>query len=120
MAFNLASWFLRKRILAEVRLSGRPVQAHRVVNPFHAVSIVPGPICCQAARDIEGVRFLSKEAPRLPLPGCKGGPCKCRYAHHADRREGADRRHRDVWNPLVAATMNDRRQGRGGRRTTDT
>lgn len=118
MAFSLSSWFFRKRVQAEVQLSGRPVETHRVVNPFHAVSIIPGPRCCDAVRQMQGTRFLSKEAPRLPLPGCQSSACRCRYAHHADRREKSDRRNRDVWNPLVAVSMNDRRHNRG-RRITD-
>lgn len=118
MAFSLSSWFFRKRVQAEVQLSGRPVQAHRLVNPFHAVSVVAGSRCCEAARQMQDVRFLSGEAPKLPLPGCQAGACHCRYAHHADRREGSDRRNRDVWNPLVATKVNDRRQSRG-RRITD-
>ena len=37
MVFNLLSWWHGKRVQAEVRWSGRPVQAHRVTNPYHAV-----------------------------------------------------------------------------------
>lgn len=118
MGFSLSSWFFRKRVQAEVELSGRPVQTHRVVNPYHAVSIIPGPRSCEASQKMQGVRFLSNEAPKLPLPGCGTVNCKCRYAHHTDRRESSDRRNRDVWNPLVAVSMNDRRHSRG-RRITD-
>lgn len=118
MGFSLSSWFFRKRVQAEVQLSGRPVQSHRVVNPFHAVSIVPSARCCDTARQLQGIRFLSGEAPKLPLAGCQASSCTCRYSHHSDRREGSDRRNRDVWNPLVAMTMNERRQSRG-RRITD-
>lgn len=118
MGFSLSSWFFRKRVQAEVHLSGRPVQTHRVVNPFHAVSVIPGPRACDMVRQMQNIRFLSTEAPKLPLTGCQSASCKCRYAHHADRREGSDRRNRDVWNPLVAVQMNDRRHNRG-RRITD-
>jgi hypothetical protein len=118
MGFSLSTWFFRKRVQAEVHLSGRPVQTHRVVNPFHAVSVVADSRACEAARNLQGVRFLSTEAPRLPLQGCSSASCRCRYAHHPDRREGSDRRNRDVWNPLVAMQMNDRRHSRG-RRITD-
>jgi len=119
MAFSLSSWLFRRRVRDEVQLSGRPVQAHRVVNPFHAVTVVPGPMCCEEARKLEGVRLLSQEAPKLPLRGCTCAACACRYAHHEDRRQGSDRRRRDVWNPAVAVQANDRRRDRGRRITDD-
>jgi hypothetical protein len=63
----------------------------RIVNPFLAVSIKPGPRCCHAAASLAGIRFLSKEAPRLPLPQCEIAACECRYLHHDDRRSGPRR-----------------------------
>jgi hypothetical protein len=59
---------------------------------FHAVSIRPGNNACKAARSIEGQRFLSSNAPRVPLPGCDASDCSCRFSHHPDRRTGDDRR----------------------------
>jgi hypothetical protein len=59
---------------------------------FHAVSIVFAKNACQAAINMEGRRFLSGAAPKLPLPACDGLECKCRFAHHKDRRHGDDRR----------------------------
>lgn len=55
--------------------------------PWHAVSIVSPIECCGAADAAKSHRYLSNEAPRLPLPDC-GQPWKCRcvYRHHADRR----------------------------------
>ncbi len=54
MSFNLANWFLRKRIDAQVRNSGRPMEHRRVVNPYHAVSIEPGPRACAEVHKVEG------------------------------------------------------------------
>ncbi|MEJ2127427.1 MAG: hypothetical protein P8X81_01120 [Woeseiaceae bacterium] len=59
---------------------------------FHAVSIKITSNACKAARDLEGRRFLSSAAPRLPLPECDVLECNCRFAHHEDRRTGKDRR----------------------------
>jgi hypothetical protein len=42
----------------------KPVMSH------HAVTIVPGVKACAAARKLEDQRFLSREAPRLPLRNC--------------------------------------------------
>ena len=56
-------------------------------TPWHAVSIVTRPECCRAAEELRTQRFLSAEAPRLPLAGCTMGQfCTCSYKHHADRR----------------------------------
>jgi hypothetical protein len=68
--------------------SARPSAAryYRVTNPWHAVSIVPGPRVCAKAHGLARVRFLSKEAPPLPLGGCDARGCGCRYRHHEDRR----------------------------------
>ena len=62
-------------------------------NPFRAVSINPSMGSCLAAQAIRGERFLSAEAPVLPLKDCDVKFCKCRYAHYPDRRrDGRDRR----------------------------
>lgn len=69
-----------------------PAATARLKHDFHAVSIRPGAFACKAARDLEGQRFLSGSAPRIPLPGCDASDCTCRFSHHADRRAGEDRR----------------------------
>jgi hypothetical protein len=69
-----------------------PAATARLKHDFHAVSIRPGPFACKAARALEGQRFLSGTAPRIPLPGCDASDCTCRFSHHADRRVGEDRR----------------------------
>ena len=60
--------------------------SHARPEPYHAVSIAPGGRHCRACLRVEGVRFLSGEAPPLPLPACDIA-CGCVYQHHADRRE---------------------------------
>ncbi len=59
---------------------------------FHAVSIKFTSNACKPARDLEGRRFLSSAAPKLPLPECDVLECNCRFVHHKDRRTGKDRR----------------------------
>jgi len=59
---------------------------------FHAVSIRFAPNACEAAKKMEGRRFLSTAAPRIPLPECDALECKCRFRHHKDRRARDDRR----------------------------
>jgi len=119
MDFSLSSWWHRKRVHAAVRLSGRPVQTHRVVNPYHAVSIKAGPSCGQTASTYGGRRYLSQEAPLIPLPTCDTRNCRCQYVHHEDRRDGSDRRRRDVWDRHAQLARGGDRRSSHGRRVTD-
>ncbi len=73
-------------------------------SQFHAVSLSYSSGACEAAKNMEGRRFLSGTAPRIPLPECDVLECKCRFVHHNDRRKAEDRR-----NPYV--------QGFGGGNT---
>ncbi len=116
MAFNISDWLLRRRIDAQVRTSGRPVEHRRIGNPYHAVSVETALRCCEAAREAEGQRFLSSSAPMLPLDGCTETKCRCRYVHHDDRRARRDRR---VQFPNPHALRNGDRRAGGGRRITD-
>jgi hypothetical protein len=119
MAFNFVSWWHRKRVLAEVTLSGRSLQVHRITNPYHAVSIKAGPSCRQTQLQYGGRRFLSAEAPLLPLPTCDVSACKCQYVHHDDRRADSDRRLRDVWSTNGKLAEGGDRRRLHGRRVTD-
>ena len=69
-----------------------PAATARLKGDFHAVSIRPGVFACEAARGLEGQRFLAGSAPRIPLPDCDASDCTCRFAHHKDRRDGDERR----------------------------
>jgi hypothetical protein len=115
MGFNLSDWLLRKKIGAQIRTAGSPVQHHRVGNPFHAVRVEAGMKSCAQARAIDEHRFLAASAPKLPLPGCPMATCQCRYVHHKDRRNDRDRRVQPH-NPH-AHKMSERRMT--GRRLTD-
>lgn len=60
-------------------------------SAYHAVEISCGMFACEAAMALCGKRFLSGEAPPLPLKGCDQSECTCGYMHRADRRAGARR-----------------------------
>jgi hypothetical protein len=85
-------------------------------TPWHAVSIVTGRWCCEAARGVIGTRFLSREAPRLPLAACNAADsCSCLYKHHPDRR-GLPRRKDEVMGiRRLVSVPNERRSARGRR-----
>jgi hypothetical protein len=88
-------------------------------TPWHAVSIVSSTACCAAAIVLLGTRFLSKEAPRLPLRGClMGSDCRCAYQHHEDRRVQS-RRAPDLWNPAHTRYVAEEQRRQRGRRSAD-
>lgn len=99
----------RRRWLAWF-FTSRParLKKSRISSPYHCVAIrYPGDQACEAVRKLEPKshlsgraplfiethkRYLSGEAPLLPLPGCTATYCQCRYVHYEDRREH-NRRH---------------------------
>jgi hypothetical protein len=91
----------------------------RPTRPWHAVSIVPGPQPCAAAAGLVRKRFLSREAPSLPLKACDQKHCSCRYDHHDDRRKGP-RRASEMGVSVDGYEGLDKRGGpKRGRRKTD-
>lgn len=88
-------------------------------NSHHAVSIVPGPRCCEEARGLRDQRFLSRDAPPLPLKDCNRTDCTCRYEHYQDRRDGF-RRVRDMGVAVDGWQEEDKRNSaKRGRREKD-
>jgi hypothetical protein len=96
-----------------------PLAPKKKVNAYHAVTIAPGPRACVPAQQMRGKRFLSREAPALPLRNCCSAACECRYEHYDDRRESA-RRARDLGVSIDGYDGSEKRQkARRGRRTND-
>lgn len=88
-------------------------------NKYHCVSITCRNNPCEAVKRLEGRRFLSAEAPLLPLHGCAADSCQCRYVHYNDRRE-EDRRHPYGCHRSTPPTSIGReRRKKTGRRSTD-
>jgi hypothetical protein len=98
----------------------KPVPAKKPVNPWHAVAIAPGHRTCAAARELRDVRFLSREAPTLPLKACDNPECTCRYEHFEDRRKGPRRAHELGVSIDGHEGSEQRSPVRRGRRKTDT
>jgi len=75
------------------RTTSPPPDANRrPPRGYHGVSLKPGPQACDAVQAILDQRYLSSEAPALPLQGCDQEHCKCKYEHYRDRRDEEDRR----------------------------
>ena|SRR5450631_1942378 len=91
----------------------------RKANRWHSVSVVSKGYCCEASTDLSGRRFLSQDAPRLPLAKCtKGSDCRCSYQHHEDRRS-EPRRRQDVGGLWLEQYHGNERRTVRGRRATD-
>jgi hypothetical protein len=74
---------------------------------------------CAAAALCRNQRFLSTEAPHLPMPGCENrGQCRCVYKHFDDRRASA-RRTADMTGALPNETPVVNRRKARGRRAND-
>jgi hypothetical protein len=115
-----SSLFDRAKTLFRSPESAPPARvARKAVSPHHAVVVVPGRNACAEVYALRSRRFLSREAPVLPLPGCGSAKCECRYEHHDDRRKGF-RRARDL---AVAIDGHDgeelRDRSKRGRRKDD-
>jgi hypothetical protein len=113
MDINFSRWSLTTLFHFKSKVQRQPVHSHNISNPYHAVSVAPGNHSCPAAKKLQGMRFLSSEAPRLPLPTCGADKCTCRYQHHADRRSSQTRRR-------IGQSFNgSERRRSSGRRITD-
>ena len=85
-------WMIRKRRESVDAVPAPQLRQKPKTTEFHAVSITYSGQACKAASELSGRRFLATAAPRLPLPECDVLECKCRFAHHDDRRSNKDRR----------------------------
>lgn len=88
----LLIWLFIRRRAANKAKSTPPPRTKSKNSAYHAVSIKFSGNACEAAREMEGRRFLSSAAPRIPLPDCDVLNCTCRFAHYQDRRARQDRR----------------------------
>ncbi len=89
-------WKSQARPKAQEQKAGAHRSARRhassAEHPYAAVSIIPCRDACMAAWEMQGERFLIREAPRLPLPECDSGNCTCEFKQYDDRRTPGDRR----------------------------
>ena len=108
-----------KALFGRAEPEPRPVAAKKPANPFHAVTIATGPRACAPARLLRDRRFLSREAPALPLKACDCTDCACRYEHYDDRRK-TGRRARDLGVSIDGYDGSEKRtKSKRGRRKSD-
>lgn len=113
-AVGFAVWLSwpRKRATPKVERA-----SNQTASPYRSVSIRPMKDSCGSAKSLQDQRFLTREAPRLPLPNCDAAVCQCRYSHFEDRRVDDRRRLNAVQRGLGSGTSNtEHRSGRDRRR----
>jgi hypothetical protein len=105
-------------VLLETKIEAEPAAPAKArrgsIQPWHAVTIAAPVSACAAAHGCKGKRYLSREAPRLPLAGCDASVCECKYRHFPDRR-GPPRRHDEKGAAPQIRDKNNRRTSRGRR-----
>ena len=91
------------------------------VPSYRSVSIVCGSGACESAKALSEKRFLSSEAPMIPLPDCNSSTCTCKYVHYQDRRkQSRDRRApAALGTELFTRTKREERRSESGRRRSD-
>jgi hypothetical protein len=86
---------------------------------WHSVTVVLHDTSCAAAALCRNMRFLSQEAPPLPLPECPNREqCRCVYRHFEDRRS-SPRRTADMGGAFPSETPKTNRRLARGRRAHD-
>jgi hypothetical protein len=84
LAAGAAYWFTARRE------APRPIAASpppsKAGGRFSGVEIRTRGGACRAAHALRGRRFLSKNAPSLPLPDCTHVSCACAFSKLPDRR----------------------------------
>jgi hypothetical protein len=128
---GIFSWFRRRLGMSRIeRAAGTRISQSpdiRVTNPWHAVAVTtPAGTCCRASLQARKIRYLSSEAPPLPLSGCtQAKQCVCKYKHFPDRRAGprrvtdSERYKNALSRPTETRLTISERRRRGGRRATD-
>jgi len=110
--YSSARWYPYRKMATSTKVRGSPIQ------PWHAVSVVAGKGACRAAEELGDRRFLSAEAPFLPLPDCSSrSQCKCIYEHYPDRR--ATLRRETDRGRFPRPRLGTERRERHGRRVED-
>ena len=98
--------------------AGRVRDLKRPSDNYRCVELRYRSDACDAVKRIGAERFLPGEAPEIPVPGCEGAKCSCRYVHRDDRRH-SDRRNPVAYRPPASAG-GDRRTKRDRRKPATT
>jgi len=91
----------------------------KMSSKWHAITVQIEETSCAAASQCRSKRFLSAQAPMLPMRGCdRSAICPCKFKHHDDRRTSR-RRNDDVHRDLRSEFIECNRRAVRGRRSID-
>src|SRR4030066_87233 len=107
IAVAAAFWWHRmtKRQKPQVSLASKKGSR----SNYHCVEVRSGNAACDSVKRLGTIRFLSEEAPGLPLPGCNVQTCKCIYVHYDNRRQEYRRNPCGQWASVPPAITGERR-----------
>ena len=114
----VAFFLLLRRGNSSVLFGKKPIAPAK--RKYAGLAFVPDTHCCDAANAHNERRFLTSEAPNIPLAECSDPAlCECKYRNIDDRRTRDDRR--DIVGVLskdmpVGDQRSNRRAGRDRRR----
>ncbi len=99
---------------------GKPASPSRSCA-HRAAEIASDECACEAARQIEGKRFLVCDVPPIPVPDCTSANCQCSYVRHNDRRSWYEDRRAlfSLKADLHTIGGNTERRSKEGRRADD-
>jgi len=83
----MALWFNQSKAK---QAKNKANAARPKVSAYHCVEVKSRYDACEAVLELHGKRYLSSEAPNLPVQDCNV-KCQCHFKHHEDRRS-EDRR----------------------------
>lgn len=112
---QIRSTFKRPSSVRKLR-AGSPERTPQLPKRWHAVCVDAKPLSCAVAQELRGRRFLSSEAPSLPLKDCSNrANCPCTYRHHEDRRGKQRRRGPESFTSTQKVPTRERREAKGRR-----
>jgi hypothetical protein len=113
VAAGAAYWIVKRR---QGPAQKRAPKDATLANRFGSVEIRVRNGACEKARKLQGRRFLAKDAPALPLPGCPAPQCSCKFAKLADRRTDSRRVEQGGLSASLFVAGSNRRTKRDRRR----
>jgi hypothetical protein len=107
LAAGAAYWFTARRETPRSARAAAPLPL-KAGGRFGGVEIRTRGGACRAAHALQGRRFLSKDAPSLPLPDCTHVKCACTFSKLPDRRTEGRRLDYGTLNASLFLTTNRR------------
>ena len=113
----MAIWSSRAKKSETLKRAQLKTVTKSSISPYHCVEIKMSYNACEEVLQLYGKRYLSAEAPMLPVAGCNQ-QCKCKFKHYDDRRQD-DRRDAFSSSGIHFSGEKNRRLGGDRRRSSE-